>query len=222
MAVIHTDQKNTPLLVPALALAAVAAVVAVWWYQQSSTPTAVTPLAAVASAPSEASNNPPATATTQDLTTPKAVSQMQDDQKVLAQTIETAPQIEPIQGTVKEKPSFVSDMEWSILQAVAQQQADPDKALTALTNKVRFTKQLEVWQDLSTSAEPAKRKLLANELLADLPQRVTNEDMDLPGAQKLMTDLLQDAESDATARTRRAAKEAKRLEKAVPPKATQG
>lgn len=223
MAVIHTDKKNSNVLMPLLIATAVAAAVGIWWYQQSITPTAVTevtPTSAVTSAPNMASSM--ASTASQDLTQTQSVSQMELAQKESAKGIEQEPRIEPIKGTISERPAFMSEMEWNIVKAVAQQQPDPDKALTDLTNKVRFTKQLEVWQDLSATADPAKRKVLANELLEDLPQRVTNEDMDLPGAQKLQGELLLDAEPDVTARTKRAAKEAKRLEKAVPPKTAQG
>lgn len=223
MAVIHTDKKHFNVLTPLLVALAMAAVLGVWWYLQSNSQTAVpevAPPSAFTSTPTIAfSNNTPAS---QEPTSPQTVSQMELAQQESAKGIEQEPRIEPIKGTVSERPTFMSEMEWNILKAVAQQQPDPDKALTALTNKVRFTKQLEVWQDLSATADPAKRKVLANELLEDLPQRVTNEDMDLLGAQKLQGELLLDAEPDVTARTKRAAKEAKRLEKAVPPKATQG
>jgi hypothetical protein len=224
MAVIHTEKKQLKLAVPLLAVTLVVAGVGVWWFQQINTPTSVTPLTA-ASAPA-IDTATVASSAMQDVPAPQVVEQLIDQQKAsaqkIAQDIEAAPQIKPVKGNVSEKPSFMSDMEWGILQAVSQQQADPDKALTALVNKLRFTKQLEVWQDLPSSTDPSKRKLLANELLEDLPQRLSHEDMDLAGAQKLQSQLLQDAETDEKARAKRAAKEAKRLEKALPPQGTAG
>lgn len=217
MAVIHTEKKPFNLAMPLMAGTAIVAAAGIWWYAQEATPTAVTPITSTAVGTTQATM--PVAETTPP---PQVVAQLINDQKATAQQIEAQPQIQPATGTVEERPSFLTDMEWSVLKAVAMQQADPDRALTALVNKVRFTKQLEVWQDLPGTTEASKRQLLANELLQDLPQRLTNEDMDLPGAQKLLTELLQDAEPDEKSRAKRAAKEAKRLEKALPSKAAQG
>jgi hypothetical protein len=220
MAVIHTEKKRFNPVLPLLAFTAVAGAMGVWWFQQSSTPTSVTPIAA-ASAPAVIPA-PVAAPVAQEVPPPQEVAKLVNEQNEAAKEIEAQPQIKPVKGVVSEKPSFMSEMEWGILKAVAQQQPDPDKTLTTLVNKVRFTKQLEVWQDLPSTAGPAKRKLLADELLEDLPQRVLHEDMDMQGAQKLQTELLQDAEPDAKARAKRAAKEAKRLEKATPSPASAG
>ena len=219
MAVIHTKKKQFSLLLPLLGIVLVAVASGAWWFDQTDTPTSVPPVAAYSATSALPASAGPAL---ESPPSSQVVAQLIDAQKASTKEIEAQPQIKPATGNVNEKPMFLSDMEWNILKAVAQQQADPDKALTALVNKLRFTKQLEVWQDLPVTAEPAKRKLLANELLEDLPQRLVNEDMDMPGAQKLQLELLQDAEPDAKVRTKRAAKEAKRLEKAAPTPANAG
>jgi hypothetical protein len=200
MAVIHTEKKRFNLALPALAATSVAA---------TASPADTAPSVA----PSPAADPAP---------TPQVVEQLIEDQKQAAREVEAQPQLKPIKGPVTERPAFMSEMEWSVFKTVSMQQADPDKALTALVNKVRFIKQLEMLQDLPATADKTKRKLLADELLEDLPQRLANEDYDLPGAQKLQTELLQDAEPDAKARNKRALKEAKRLEQAVPAKPAAG
>ena len=98
-----------------------------------------------------------------------------------------------------------------MLNGVAQQHATPDQELTRLVNFVRFTKQLELWQSLANSGDMAKRKTLADELLADLPSRLVHGEMDLKEAQRTQATLLNDAVSDPAQRHQRAAKEAKRL-----------
>ena len=102
-------------------------------------------------------------------------------------------------------------MEWSIFKAVSMQQPDPDKALTALVNKVRFSKQLEMLQDLPVSADKAKRQALATELLMDLPERLKNRDYDHAGAVQLQNQLLADAEPDVSRRAAMSSRQSKLL-----------
>lgn len=139
------------------------------------------------------------------------VSEVQAQQEAAAQEILKQPEVKPIVGNVSEKPAFLSQMEWNMLKGVAQQNANPDKELTRLVNFVRFTKQLELWQALPEQTDAAKRQTLANELLADLPQRLMQEEFDLPAAQKLQAELLNDAVQDPQERQARAVQEARRL-----------
>jgi len=139
------------------------------------------------------------------------VSEVQAQQEAAAQEILKQPEVKPIVGNVGEKPAFLSQMEWNMLKGVAQQNANPDKELTRLVNFVRFTKQLELWQALPEQTDAAKRQTLANELLADLPQRLMQEEFDLPAAQKLQAELLNDAVQDPQERQARAVQEARRL-----------
>jgi len=223
MAVIHTEKKRFNLALPVLAAAAIAAGMGIWWYQQANTPTSVTPIAPAISAPTPpspvavATNTAPA-ALPDTAPPPQVVEKLIEDQKQAAREVDAQPQLKPIKGPVTTRPAFLSEMEWSVFKTVSMQQADPDKALTALVNKVRFIKQLELLQDIPAAADNNKRRLLANELLDDLPQRLANEDYDLAGALKLQTELLQDAEPEAKARAKRATKEARRLEQAHAPK----
>lgn len=215
MAVIHTEKKRLNLAVPVVVATAVAAGAGIWWYQQNSTPTSVTPLAPV-TAPSAQLDTPnqgaPAPSSTDAVPSPQLIEKLVDDQKQTAKVIEEQPQLKPIKGPVTERPSFISEMEWSIFKNVSMQQADPDKALTALINKVRFFKQLEVLQDLPPTAAPSKRQVLANELLEDLPERLRNGDYDQAGATQLLDQLTASAEPDLNKRKALAAKHAKLLQ----------
>lgn len=216
MAVIHTDKKRMSLAIPILAATAVAAGLGIWWYQQASAPTSVTPIAQIASGP-DASVTPsrtdtPPSAITDSPASPQVIEKLMEEQKQTAKAIEAQPQLKPIKGPVTERPSFMSDMEWSVFKSVAMQQPDPDKALTAFVNKVRFIKQLEVLQDLPATADKAKRQTLASELLSDLPERLRNRDYDYAGAVQLQNQLLADAEPDPSKRAGLASRQSKLLQ----------
>jgi hypothetical protein len=132
-------------------------------------------------------------------------------QAAAAKEVERQPDLKPLVGPIKERPSFVSPMEWTMLQSVSQQNANPGAELTRLVNNLRFMKQLELWQGLPPSASPTQRQALAAQLLEDLPQRLANGEMDFKDAQKTQAALLQDAVPDVKERKKRAAIEARRL-----------
>lgn len=132
-------------------------------------------------------------------------------QTAAAKEIEREPAMKPITGPIKERPAFVSEIEWQMLKAVSSQHATPDLELTHLVNNLRFTKQLELWQSMGKSGEVAKRQTLAEQLLSDLPQRVASGDIGKSEAEKLQADLLKDAVNDPQARKARAELEARRL-----------
>lgn len=109
------------------------------------------------------------------------------------------------------KPDYVSDIEWQVLQGVAQQHAEPDKALTHLVKKLRFSKELELWHTTEASAGNTRRTALTNTLLNDIPERVASKDMDVFEARKLQTMLLEATISDPDVLHQRIDSEAKRL-----------
>ncbi|MGH6645824.1 hypothetical protein [Aquabacterium sp.] len=192
-----------------LALIGAAMAAVLWWWSHRDDPAASEPVAA----------SSPATETVAALALAKpAVSELPSteaglvaQQAAAAKEIERQPTMKPITGPIKDRPAFVSEVEWMMLKGVAQQNATPDAELTRLVNKLRFMKQLELWQSMEHSSDMAKRQLLAEQLLDDLPQRVANADLDKPEAQKLQASLLKDAVSDETSRKKRAEAEARRL-----------
>lgn len=109
------------------------------------------------------------------------------------------------------KPDYVSDIEWQVLQGVAQQHAEPDKELTRLVHKLRFTKELELWHTMEASAGNTRRTALANRLIHEIPERVASKDMDVFEARKLQEILLEATINDPDVLRQRIDSEARRL-----------
>lgn len=130
--------------------------------------------------------------------------QAQAEQAVAA----TAP---PTAGPVNEKPAFVSELEWQVLKGVAAQKADPAQELRRLVANLHFSKQLEQWRQLAGQPDSTQRRALAQALLADIPARVTDAELDNPGARQLQKEILADLYSDPAERVLRAQAEAARL-----------
>jgi hypothetical protein len=143
--------------------------------------------------------------------TPAQMAAIEAQQREAARVIEREPSLAPLKGAVKSRPPFVSEMEWQMLQGVAQQQVDPTQALTNLVNTLRFNKQREAWEAQGHSTDASLRRALAESLLSDLPARVAQGDVDLAEARRLQASLLPDAVSDQQDRKQRAAAEAQRL-----------
>lgn len=181
----------------------------VWWTRAQHVPEGVT---AVATAPSAvvAASLPDETAPTAEEA--KLIIQQQMAAKA---ELDKQPLVQPVKGAVTERPAYVSVLEWQLLQGVAKQHLHPAEELTRLVNSLRFTKQLERWQDLPKTADVATREALARPLLEDLPQRVKQGDMDLSGASTLQAALLADVFTDAKARDRQAVVESLRLQVAA-------
>lgn len=120
----------------------------------------------------------------------------------------TAP---PASGPVNERPAYVSELEWQVLKGVAAQKAEPERELRRLVANLHFSKQLEQWRQLSGKPDIAQRRALAQALLADIPARVSDAELDNPGALQLQKELLADVVSDPAERVLRAQAEAARL-----------
>lgn len=97
--------------------------------------------------------------------------------------------MKPIIGPIEERPEFVSLIEWAMLKAVAHNHDDPVHELTRLVNFLRFSKQLEIWQAMTASADQAHRAELATGLLTELAQHVANGDLDAAEADRIQTSL---------------------------------
>lgn len=195
-----------------LALIGVVMATVLWWWSHRDDGAGISEAEAT-SAPAPNTVSAMAKPATQQLQTEMVNTEagLLAQQAVAAREIENQPSLKPITGPIKERPAFVSEIEWAMLKGVADQSAQPAAELTRLVNKLRFMKQLELWQSLEHSTDTAKRRVLAEQLLDDLPQRVANADLDKPEAQKLQASLLKDAVSDEGARKKRAEVEARRL-----------
>lgn len=170
----------------------------------------------VSNAASAVAQGSPTASGMQDFSTPEpTASQVQEvlkQQEVAAKEVENQPDLKPLKGPITERPSFVTPMEWAMLQGVMQQHAQPDKELTRMVNFLRFNKQTEALEGLpKTSEMAAKRKALALQLIDDLPERVKHGDYDLKGATTALATWLPDAVPNATERQKRSEEELKRL-----------
>jgi hypothetical protein len=210
MAQVHLENNSNMRWFAVAGTVAAVAAAAMWW-SRSPNPEDAGRVTAVVPAASQAMAQEPASST-------MTAAQIEADTKVLqarqqeaAKELEKQPGLKPIVGPITERPSFVSVMEWQMLKGVSQQAGDPDRELTRLVNFLRFNKQLELWEGLSQSPDKARRKELAEQLVAELPTRITNGEMDLTEAKRILTGLLDDAEPNAQARAKRAAAETARL-----------
>lgn len=191
---------------------AVVAAAAMWWSRSPSPEDAGRVTDASPGASSQAmAAQVPASSTMTAAQIEVETKVMQERQQEAAKELEKQPGLKPIVGPIKERPSFVSALEWQMLKGVSQQAGDPDRELTRLVNFLRFNKQLELWEGMSQSPDKARRKELADQLIGELPVRITNGEMDLTEAKRILTGLLNDAEPDAQARGKRAAAETARL-----------
>lgn len=117
--------------------------------------------------------------------------------------------VSPVEPTIAERPDYVSEMEWQILNGVAANSTDPDRELGRLVAKLRFTRQLELWQEMAP--HDARRSALTLRLLEDIPQQVTNHDLDPEAARTLQQQLVDASITDPVAREMRLMAERQRL-----------
>lgn len=196
--------------VVALGAVAVVTMAAAWWTHSSPPePGTQAPLGAAPAEGASAQAQAPA---------PSAfgLTDMVAGQTEAAKALARQPAVKPIQGAVTDRPAFVSPMEWMVLKGAVSQHASPERELTRMVNFLRFTKQMELLETLPRTAEAQpRRQALANELLADLPQRLLNDEMPMKDLRETQVALLQDAEIDPTRRQTRAQAEASRLDQAL-------
>lgn len=203
--------------VMALGAVAVVAMAAAWWTHSSP------PEPGVQSAPGAASTEVSSAQASASVPSAFGLTDMVAGQTEAAKALASQPAIKPIQGAVTDRPAFVSPMEWMVLKGAVSQHANPERELTRMVNFLRFTKQMELLEALPRTAEAQpRRQALANELLADLPQRLLNDEMPMKDLRETQTALLQDAESDPTQRLARAQAEARRLDQALASMQAQG
>ncbi len=92
---------------------------------------------------------------------------------------------ETVTGTVTERPDYITEIEWQVLQSVTRQ--NPDIKLNDLVNKMLFAKKKQAW--LSAEKDSAERKLLAKQLLDMIPGQVAMEAIDGATAQTMEAEL---------------------------------
>lgn len=143
------------------------------------------------------------------------VKRLQGQQAAATSVVARQPELKPVDRSMSERPEYVSPIEWAMLRGVAQQDADPPKMLARLVNSLRFTKQMELWEGLSTSPDQVEqRHRLAAQLLEDLPNRVAQGDLALEDARDKLDALIADAVEATAGRAQRWQKEWGRLQAA--------
>lgn len=134
-------------------------------------------------------------------------AQVETMQQQAARAAAEATGVLPLKAPLHERPAYVSEVEWYVLRQVAAQHADADATLARLVNKLRFSKQVELWQQ----AVGEQRTALAQQLLADIPSQVGEADLDRATAQQMQAQLLAELVSDPLQRRSRLAEEAARI-----------
>lgn len=117
----------------------------------------------------------------------------------------------PVEGVIRQRPDYVSEIEWQSLKLIAERNPNPDQELTRLISNIRFNKQMEIWKSLANSPDTTQRHALANQLLNDIPAAVNNLAIDQSEAQNTQIALLTDLISDSNIRKQRIAQEAARI-----------
>ena len=92
-----------------------------------------------------------------------------------------------VSGTVKERPDYVSEIEWQVLQNVTRKQPNSEKKLTDLINKMLFIKKKQAWLDAGENTD--QRRQLARQLLDMIPEQLAIEAIDSETAKEMETKL---------------------------------
>lgn len=94
----------------------------------------------------------------------------------------------PVSGVISQRPDYVSEMEWQVLQNVARQ--NPDINLTNLVNKLLFNKKKQMW--MSSVENTDQRRQLARQLLDMIPDQLNIEAIDSDTAKEMERKLAAD------------------------------
>ena len=119
-----------------------------------------------------------------------------------------AVELEPAVAPLTERPEYVSSPEWIILNGVASRHETPDLELVRLVNLLRFNKQMEA---LNKATDDSVRIKLAEAILRQMPDRVSNKEMSIEKAQSIQLSLINTLYTDPEQVRERAAEEAERI-----------
>jgi hypothetical protein len=125
----------------------------------------------------------------------KISQKINQEQTAAQQVIADHVVILPIEGTIRTRPAFVSEIEWNMLQSVAQANTNPDQELNHLVNLLRFNKMIEQYQRPHSTLTPADTHRLATQILAELPNHINSGDIDRNDARQLKDQLSRDAQA---------------------------
>lgn len=129
--------------------------------------------------------------------------------KAMAAVMDTIGQPE-FADRIETRPEFVSPAEWLILQSIAQQHDHPQQEFTRMINFLRFSKLMEIWED-SDQLPTTQRSAVAEQLLLNIPDRVTAGDLGLIDAQQMQATLINTLTVDSESRRQRLSEENARI-----------
>ncbi|CUS41321.1 hypothetical protein [Thalassolituus oleivorans] len=197
------NNKNTAIRVGlACSLLTIAAVGAVVWLTPDSTTVKNTVVAS-------ADYNVPTTTTYSKEELSKMDAQDIIKMQMAAETAAIAAvELEPAVAPLTERPEYVSSPEWIILNGVASRHETPDLELVRLVNLLRFNKQMEA---LNKATDDSVRIKLAEAILRQMPDRVSNKEMSIEKAQSIQLSLINTLYTDPEQVRERAAEEAERI-----------
>jgi|GEM_PF-849066 len=197
------NNKNTAIRVGlACSFLTIAAVGAVVWLTPSSTTVKNTVVAS-------ADYNVPTTTTYSKEELSKMDAQDIIKMQMAAETAAIAAvELEPAVAPLTERPEYVSSPEWIILNGVASRHETPDLELVRLVNLLRFNKQMEA---LNKATDDSVRTKLAEAILRQMPERVSNKEMSIERAQSIQLSLINTLYTDPEQVRERAAEEAERI-----------
>ncbi|MFP6845012.1 MAG: hypothetical protein VB958_07335 [Thalassolituus sp.] len=197
------NNKNTAIRVGlACSLLTIAAVGVVVWLTPDSTTVENTVVAS-------ADYNVPTTTTYSKEELSKMDAQDIIKMQMVAETAAIAAvELEPVVAPLTERPEYVSSPEWIILNGVASRHETPDLELVRLVNLLRFNKQMEA---LNKATDDSVRIKLAEAILRQMPDRVSNKEMSIEKAQSIQLSLINTLYTDPEQVRERAAEEAERI-----------
>jgi hypothetical protein len=166
---IHSDQKRARILkwLVVLSVGVVTTAALLWWPNK------------------ESFVNPRIDSAVQSGEKAMNETEFKDDQKTASNAALAG---KPITGTVTQRPEFVSEFEWQVLQSFAAKQPNSGgKQLTDLVNKLLFAKKREAWT--TSSHDSAQRKVLAQQLLEMIKAQVEGKSLDPATAEKMEREL---------------------------------
>ena len=98
------------------------------------------------------------------------------------------------------RPSDFSPEDWAALKAAMSTQANSKAELERVVAYLRFQRNFEKWQSLADSRDVQQRHLIAQNLLDQLPERLTKGEVTMGEALVLSSALVADMEPDARLR----------------------
>ena len=101
------------------------------------------------------------------------------------------------------RPADFTPQEWSSLKDAVGNKPDGAKELKRITAYLRYQRGFEQWQALQDSSKTAERHALAQQLLDQLPERISNMEMTMGESLLICGVLLTDLEPDETVRTQK-------------------